>query len=129
MSFASNLRSNRLLIITDRPTTEDAWCECVAQLSLVFAAVDVANCQAALDRLSTHDYSVVIMDAALCQDTTALVTAVRSAKPRGLTILIVDRCPSWSQARAFFRAGASDYVSADSSPQDLMLQYREALLA
>lgn len=85
-----------------------------------------AQPQDAAHHVKGHDYGLVVIDATVVANVEMLISDLR-AQRNACRIVVVTASPTWSNARAAFEAGATDYLSKNSSLKELREVFEEAL--
>lgn len=73
-----------------------------------------------------HDYGLVVIDATTVTNVEMLISGLRLLRD-SIRIVVVTASPTWSNARAAFEAGATDYIPKSSSFKELRAVFEEAL--
>ena len=110
-----------IFLISSEPTAE--W---AINLQKVFYQVQFFNSSHKLDNLPDLPFSLVILDFE-DEKSASLVIKTLLFKTPNVPIFVVSVSPDWSEARAIFRAGATDYLSRLGNNEELITALKKAL--
>ena len=117
------MRANFLLI---NGTRESYWHQVLEDALATLGTVQIGEEEEAVELVLQQSYDIVIVDATAVKDVPLLVSRIRAQRPDA-RIVVATTSPTWTRARAAFRAGATDYIRKSLNEDELLSAFRVAL--
>jgi len=117
------MQANILLI---NGTREGYWRQVLEDTVAPLGTLQVGEEEEAVELVLQQSYDIVIVDATAVKDVPLLVSRIRAQRPDA-RIVVATASPTWTRARAAFRAGATDYIRKSLNKDELSSAFRVAL--
>lgn len=115
----------RVLVVDDHAVVRRGLIQILSEASDMVTAAEASNGREALQALDQEHFDVVVLDISLPDmDGIEVLKQARSRQP-GLAVLILSIHSEKQYALRVLKAGASGYLSKDSSPDELVSAIRK----
>lgn len=110
----------RLLIVDDHPIFRQGLIRTISTTSDLIVAGEASNGSDALEKISTNDYDVILLDISMPgQNCFDVIREIRKMRPK-MPILIVTMHPEGQYALRMFKLGISGYLTKERAPIELL---------
>ena len=107
-------------------TRERYWHQVLEDALAPLGTLQIGEEEKAVELVLQQDYDIVIVDATVVRDVPLRVSRIRAQRPDA-RIVVATTSPTWTRARAAFRAGATDYIRKSLNKDELLSAFRVAL--
>lgn len=105
---------------------DQQWHQLIAQAVAAKGDLQLGSAQAVDELLARRPFRVVIIDASAVAHAPALIRRIHARQP-GARVIVATAAPTWTHARAAFRAGAFDYIVKSLNREEIELAVLAAI--